>query len=228
MWNLAEVSIGLNPYSRPGGSALELEGIVGGAHVAVGNNVAYGGSIDARSHIDCALLEATLALDGEALDPVGRGGGGRRADRRSVLELAAIAAPTFAERPRIDWLEQRLAARPAPLPRRRRESDLDLGEGRPRLLVAAHVDTVFPAETVLRFERDDSWLVGPGIGDNAAAVVVALHVVGELLERQEVAPGASCSPSARRASATCAGSQRPAPSSSPRRWSRWRATASST
>jgi leucyl aminopeptidase (aminopeptidase T) len=69
MWNLAEVSIGLNPYSRPGGSALELEGIVGGAHVALGNNVAYGGSVDARSHIDCALLDATLALDGETVDP---------------------------------------------------------------------------------------------------------------------------------------------------------------
>jgi len=69
MWNLAEVSIGLNPYSRPGGSALELEGIVGGAHVAVGNNVAYGGSVDARSHIDCALLRATLAVDGTPLDP---------------------------------------------------------------------------------------------------------------------------------------------------------------
>jgi leucyl aminopeptidase (aminopeptidase T) len=69
MWNLAEVSIGLNPYSRPGGSALELEGIVGGAHVAVGNNVAYGGSIDARSHIDCVLLSGTIELDGEPLDP---------------------------------------------------------------------------------------------------------------------------------------------------------------
>jgi leucyl aminopeptidase (aminopeptidase T) len=71
MWVLAEVSIGLNPHSRPGGSALELEGIVGGAHVAVGNNVAYGGSNDARSHIDCALLSATLVLDGEAVDPHG-------------------------------------------------------------------------------------------------------------------------------------------------------------
>jgi leucyl aminopeptidase (aminopeptidase T) len=69
MWQLAEVSIGLNPFSRPGGSALELEGITGGAHVAVGNNVAYGGSVDARSHIDCVLLEATLSLDGESLDP---------------------------------------------------------------------------------------------------------------------------------------------------------------
>jgi 2,5-dihydroxypyridine 5,6-dioxygenase len=69
MWEIAEVSIGLNPASRPGGSALELEGVVGGAHVAVGNNVAYGGSNDARSHIDCVLLEARLELDGAAVDP---------------------------------------------------------------------------------------------------------------------------------------------------------------
>lgn len=69
MTNVAEVSIGLNPYSRPGGSALELEGILGGAHVALGNNVAYGGEVAARSHIDCVLLEASLCLDGEPLDP---------------------------------------------------------------------------------------------------------------------------------------------------------------
>jgi leucyl aminopeptidase (aminopeptidase T) len=69
MDTLAEVSIGLNPCSRPGGSALELEGIVGGAHVAVGNNVAYGGSNDARSHIDCVLLSASLSLDGVPLAP---------------------------------------------------------------------------------------------------------------------------------------------------------------
>jgi leucyl aminopeptidase (aminopeptidase T) len=69
MRTLAEVSIGLNPLSRPGGAPLELEGIVGGAHVAVGNNVPYGGSVDARSHLDCVLLRGTLALDGEVLEP---------------------------------------------------------------------------------------------------------------------------------------------------------------
>jgi 2,5-dihydroxypyridine 5,6-dioxygenase len=69
MRNLAEVSIGLNPRSRPGGSPLELEGIVGGAHVALGNNLPYGGAVDARAHIDCVILEAELALDGR---PVGR------------------------------------------------------------------------------------------------------------------------------------------------------------
>ena len=134
-----------------------------------------------------------------------------------LLELAAIPAPTFGERPRIDWLEQRLADAPG---HRRRDGVGNLiwtwGEGRPRLLVAAHVDTVFPAETVLRFERDDSWLVGPGIGDNAAAVVVALRVVGELLASISSPRAPSCSPSARRASATFAGSPPPAPSSSPR------------
>lgn len=72
MTNLAEVSIGLNPLSRPGGGALELEGILGGAHVAVGNNVPYGGSVAARSHIDCVMLRGTLHLDGTALDPVPR------------------------------------------------------------------------------------------------------------------------------------------------------------
>jgi leucyl aminopeptidase (aminopeptidase T) len=72
MRTLAEVSIGLNPYSRPGGSALELEGIVGGAHVAVGNNLPYGGSVAARSHIDCVALSAELHLDGRHLDPVAR------------------------------------------------------------------------------------------------------------------------------------------------------------
>jgi leucyl aminopeptidase (aminopeptidase T) len=69
MRNLAEVSIGLNPLSRPGGAPLELEGIVGGAHIAVGNNIPYGGSVAARSHIDCVLLRADLELDGQRLDP---------------------------------------------------------------------------------------------------------------------------------------------------------------
>lgn len=69
MRTLAEVSIGLNPLARPGGSPLELEGIVGGAHVALGNNVPYGGSVAARSHIDCVLLRGQLELDGCRLDP---------------------------------------------------------------------------------------------------------------------------------------------------------------
>ena len=108
-----------------------------------------------------------------------------------LLELASIPAPTFAESARIDWLERRLGAAPG---RRYRDGVGNLvwrwGEGRPKLLVAAHVDTVFPDGTELRFERDGPWLVGPGIGDNAAAVVVAMHVVRELLGTYNLTPGA--------------------------------------
>ncbi len=108
-----------------------------------------------------------------------------------LIAIASIPAPTFAEGERIAWLEQRLAALPG---RRRRDAAGNLiwewGEGRPRVLVAAHVDTVFAATTELRFERDGTDLVGPGVGDNAAAVAVAVEVVGDLLRDGLGGPGA--------------------------------------
>ena len=62
-----------------------------------------------------------------------------------VLALARIPAPTFAEEARIAWLEEHLAGTPG---ERRRDAAGNLlwtqGEGPLRLLVAAHVDTVFP------------------------------------------------------------------------------------
>jgi acetylornithine deacetylase/succinyl-diaminopimelate desuccinylase-like protein len=108
-----------------------------------------------------------------------------------LLELAAIPAPTFAEESRIAWLERRLLdARGT----RARDDVGNLlwtwGEGRPQLLLLAHVDTVFAADTPLSFERDGDRLVGPGIGDNAAAVALVAHVVADLLEREGLAPGA--------------------------------------
>lgn len=108
-----------------------------------------------------------------------------------LVEIASIPAPTFAEGERIAWLERRLTGLPG---RRRRDGVGNLiwewEEGRPRVLLAAHVDTVFPADTQLRFERDGSDLVGPGVGDNAAAVAVAVEVVGDLLRAGPLAAGA--------------------------------------
>lgn len=108
-----------------------------------------------------------------------------------IVELAGIPAPTFSEDGRLAWLERRLAGAPG---WRHRDGVGSLiwswGEGRPRLLLLAHVDTVFAKETPLRFRRESGFLVGPGIGDNAAAVVVALHVVEELLARGPLAAGA--------------------------------------
>jgi tripeptide aminopeptidase len=108
-----------------------------------------------------------------------------------VLELAAIPAPTFAEETRLDWLEERLTSAPG---QRFRDAAGNLvwtwGEGRPELAILAHVDTVFPAETPLTFRREDGRLIGPGIGDNAAAVVVAVHAASGFLRERPARPGA--------------------------------------
>ncbi len=108
-----------------------------------------------------------------------------------IIELAGIPAPTFAEEARIRWLEARLAEAPG---RRRRDAAGNLvwswGEGPLRVLLLAHVDTVYPAETPLRFEATGEFAVGPGIGDNAAAVVVAVHAVEALLAAADRPAGA--------------------------------------
>jgi acetylornithine deacetylase/succinyl-diaminopimelate desuccinylase-like protein len=57
-------------------------------------------------------------------------------------------------------------------------------------LLAAHVDTVFPSQTDLTVREEGDELIGPGIGDNAAAVAVAVNVVEALLADEDVAPGA--------------------------------------
>jgi tripeptide aminopeptidase len=96
-------------------------------------------------------------------------------DASELAAFAAVPAPTGAEGPRLAWLEQRLDGAPGV---RRRDSAGNLlwgfGEGRPELLVMAHVDTVFDADTELRFERDGDFLVGPGVGDNATAVMATV------------------------------------------------------
>jgi leucyl aminopeptidase (aminopeptidase T) len=64
MTNLAEVSLGLNPNGRVCGVAMETESTLGSAHIALGNSIAYGGTVDARAHLDCVMKDATLELDG--------------------------------------------------------------------------------------------------------------------------------------------------------------------
>jgi len=103
-----------------------------------------------------------------------------------LAEFAAVPAPTGAEDERIAWLERRLGAAPGT---RRRDGVGNLiwsfASGTPELLVMAHVDTVFEAATELRFRRDGDALVGPGIGDNATAVMAVVWA----LERIEPPPG---------------------------------------
>jgi tripeptide aminopeptidase len=108
-----------------------------------------------------------------------------------LVELAQTPAPTFGEEPRMRWLSDRLEGSPG---RRERDGVGNMiwawGTGRPRVVVAAHVDTVFSAETDLTVRSSGADLVGPGIGDNAAAIAVAVNVVENLLADAPLAPGA--------------------------------------
>jgi leucyl aminopeptidase (aminopeptidase T) len=64
MANLAEVSVAFNPSGRVCGVAMETESARGTAHIALGNSIAYGGTVDAVAHLDCVMRSATLELDG--------------------------------------------------------------------------------------------------------------------------------------------------------------------
>ncbi|WP_019010590.1 M20/M25/M40 family metallo-hydrolase [Deinococcus aquatilis] len=57
-------------------------------------------------------------------------------------------------------------------------------EGRPALLLAAHLDTVFAAGTDVTVRDEKTRLVGPGVGDNSAS----LAVVTALLEEYAAQP----------------------------------------
>jgi tripeptide aminopeptidase len=59
--------------------------------------------------------------------------------------------------------------------------------GAPQLLVAAHIDTVFPLETPLRIERGPDRISGPGVGDNSLAVAAAIKL-SEVLTRAGETP----------------------------------------
>jgi tripeptide aminopeptidase len=108
-----------------------------------------------------------------------------------IAEITKVAAPTFAEEARIEWIERRLGSSVGSL---RRDAVGNLlwtwGEGTPKLLLTAHVDTVFPAGIPLDVRVDGDYLVGPGVGDNAAAIATVIHVVSKLLETRDLAPGA--------------------------------------
>jgi acetylornithine deacetylase/succinyl-diaminopimelate desuccinylase-like protein len=108
-----------------------------------------------------------------------------------LTALARIPAPTFREADRIDWIERRLSGA-AGIVARDGVGNLvwGWGEGRPRLLLAVHVDTVFDGTVPHAVERRGETLVGPGVGDNAAAVAVAINVVENVLAGGVLAPGA--------------------------------------
>jgi tripeptide aminopeptidase len=58
--------------------------------------------------------------------------------------------------------------------------------GTSRLVVAAHIDTVFPIGTPLEVRRSADRLTGPGVGDNSVAVAAAIKLADLLRIAGEV------------------------------------------
>ncbi|MBZ9752038.1 M20/M25/M40 family metallo-hydrolase [Deinococcus sp. HMF7604] len=53
-------------------------------------------------------------------------------------------------------------------------------EGRPALLLAAHLDTVFEAGTDVTVREEGGRLIGPGVGDNSASLAVVTALLRDL------------------------------------------------
>jgi leucyl aminopeptidase (aminopeptidase T) len=60
---LAEIGIGTHPTARLTGVVLEDEKIAGTVHLALGNNVGFGGANDVAVHVDGVILSPTLVTD---------------------------------------------------------------------------------------------------------------------------------------------------------------------
>jgi tripeptide aminopeptidase len=127
-----------------------------------------------------AVLAAALAFAGQQPTLVQR-----------CRQVQQIAAPTGAEHRRAAWVAEQFSllgltevtvdALPnvyALVPGQR----IDIGQ--PALLVSAHTDTVFPAETDLTLSDDPKQgrLYGPGIGDNATGVAGLLTLAATLCQ----------------------------------------------
>jgi acetylornithine deacetylase/succinyl-diaminopimelate desuccinylase-like protein len=99
------------------------------------------------------------------------------------MEMARIPAPPFGESARAAWLAERF-----------REVGLDdvriddvgnvfgmhPGFGRRYVVLSAHIDTVFPANTPLNIRQQGSRIYGPGVSDNGAGVAALLGIASLL------------------------------------------------
>ncbi len=61
--NIAEIGIGLNPACRRNGDFEEEKKARGLVHVAIGDNIFYGGGVECAVHMDMVMYQPTVRLD---------------------------------------------------------------------------------------------------------------------------------------------------------------------
>ena len=106
-----------------------------------------------------------------------------------LVEITEVPAPTFAEEARGALVADLLAA--AGLVVRRDDVGNVLAElsgTGPTIAVAAHLDTVFPADADVVVRRDEGRWSAPGIGDNSASLAVLVHWAERQVGRDDARP----------------------------------------
>ena len=96
-------------------------------------------------------------------------------------EITAIPSPPFKEQVRAEDFKKRLAAlglKDVQMDKEGNVFGLRPGTGKgPKLLVAAHLDTVFPAGTDVTVKEKDGKLYAPGIADDSRGLAALLGII---------------------------------------------------
>ena len=117
--------------------------------------------------------------------------------RRWLKEILAIPAPSFGEVARAKWFVEHLAAlglADAHLDAAGNALALlpgtELGDRHPVILISAHLDTVFPANTPIDVVEDGERILAPGACDNAAGLT-GLLALAAAMRHADLAPPVS-------------------------------------
>lgn len=71
-FNTAELGIGTNDAAKIIGNILEDEKVMGTIHIALGNNMSMGGTVDVPIHLDGIVKDPTVELDGKVIMDKGK------------------------------------------------------------------------------------------------------------------------------------------------------------
>ncbi len=71
-FNIAELGVGTNDAAQITGSILEDEKVMGTIHIALGNNMSMGGTVDVPIHLDGIIKNPSLEIDGKKIMEEGK------------------------------------------------------------------------------------------------------------------------------------------------------------
>src|SRR3954470_18104204 len=109
------------------------------------------------------------------------------------VRFCEVAAPPFKEKARGELLRQtfqQLGLRNVRVDKAGNViGDRPGAAARPRVILSAHLDTVFPEGTEVRVAREGSTLRGPGIGDDCRGLAVMVSTIRALRQASLQTPG---------------------------------------